>query len=917
MAGVTFLAFGNGSPDVFSTFAAMKTHSGSLAVGELIGAAGFITAIVAGSMALVRPFKVAKTSFLRDVGFFVVAASVSMVFLSDGHLYLWECATMVGFYVFYVITVVVWHWYLDLRRRRKTRESLARGHFIVTDTDEVEGDNDNDETVGNRGRGASRSSMIEDFAALERGGSPFIRVVDEDEDDETRDRRMAEINSSMRINRPSLGERHHTPNNPIRPSLVGALEFRAVLSSLHKSRNIQTIPINLRRYSDDPSFMLAQQTRGLGSRSNPELDQFLTDSHEVVSNHSRGSGAEGYRSSPATRVRAVSANDASGLYLDPSTLHKTIPQIDLLGPTPPATAKLPIPTNASAQDSSRLSEPPSPSLLLSPPSIEPGVRRQNSFPIRMAPSDRLEPPPQGGYLGFSDYDHEATSRDRAAHQGMERRLSRGSFSTLPGSGASSPAASFPAYHDDPDYTPTISRAPSFRLPLSLGSDSMYHQHGYEQDPPKPISWWPYKILPSPAVLMSTLFPTIYSWHSKNAWEKLLGIVAAPSVFLLAITLPVVEADNDDSDEVPKTIVPDPGLLNSMDTHMRSPSSAATIIPSYNSTSEPVDLNSEESDQLKGSKTGPESPSRGISNTTVSSEQDIREGIAMTDENSNQYNGRTGSYPTVNQKKTDHIQQGVSQSSNPTPSSPKEWNRWLVSTQIFTAPFFIMLIIWANTDPSLSSRNLFIPYLYTLIGSLVVFALVLLTTSAAKPPRYRFLLCFLGFVVSIAWISTIANEVVGVLKAFGVILGISDAILGLTIFAVGNSLGDLVADITVAKLGYPVMALSACFGGPMLNILLGIGLSGLYMTITDGNGRHHRHPQRPIKYKPYQVEVSHTLVISGVTLLITLLGLLIVVPLNKWQMDRRIGWGLVILWCTSTVGNLAVEISGLGGASTAM
>jgi sodium/potassium/calcium exchanger 6 len=44
-AGVTFLAIGNGSSDIFSTFAAMKNHSGSLAVGELFGAATFVTSI--------------------------------------------------------------------------------------------------------------------------------------------------------------------------------------------------------------------------------------------------------------------------------------------------------------------------------------------------------------------------------------------------------------------------------------------------------------------------------------------------------------------------------------------------------------------------------------------------------------------------------------------------------------------------------------------------------------------------------------------------------------------------------------------------------------------------------------------------------------------------------------------------------
>lgn len=47
VAGVTFLAFSNGSPDVFSTFAALRSGSGALAFGELIGAASFIVSVVA------------------------------------------------------------------------------------------------------------------------------------------------------------------------------------------------------------------------------------------------------------------------------------------------------------------------------------------------------------------------------------------------------------------------------------------------------------------------------------------------------------------------------------------------------------------------------------------------------------------------------------------------------------------------------------------------------------------------------------------------------------------------------------------------------------------------------------------------------------------------------------------------------
>jgi sodium/potassium/calcium exchanger 6 len=146
----------------------------------------------------------------------------------------------------------------------------------------------------------------------------------------------------------------------------------------------------------------------------------------------------------------------------------------------------------------------------------------------------------------------------------------------------------------------------------------------------------------------------------------------------------------------------------------------------------------------------------------------------------------------------------------------------------------------------------------------------------------------------------------VLKTIGVILNISDSLLGLTIFAVGNSLGDLVADITVARLGYPVMALSACFGGPMLNILLGIGLGGLYMTFSPGKSSP-KHDEMLTRV-PYEISISKVLVISGATLLLILVGLLIVVPLNNWRMDRRIGWGLIAVWCVSTLGNVIAEVT---------
>ena len=116
-------------------------------------------------------------------------------------------------------------------------------------------------------------------------------------------------------------------------------------------------------------------------------------------------------------------------------------------------------------------------------------------------------------------------------------------------------------------------------------------------------------------------------------------------------------------------------------------------------------------------------------------------------------------------------------------------------------------------------------------------------------------------------------------------------------------------------GYPVMALSACFGGPMLNILLGIGLSGSYLLLTAARRRQDRNPEKELKFKAYHIDVSNTLIVSGATLLVTLVGLLIAVPANKWVLSRRIGWALIALWTISTIGNVILEVTGFAEVGT--
>lgn len=871
LAGVTLLAFGNGSPDVFSTFAAFRTHAASLAVGELIGAACFITAVVSGSMALIRPFAVAPKSFVRDVSFFLVAAAFSMGFIVDGKLHLWESLTMVGFYLFYVAFVVAWHWWISQRRTRRLKAAAMRSHFVTPGGEEEEVPLYHDEEEPSGARTPGRGISVDDFSNLERaGGDP----LDADDHEEERERWMGEMSNNMRLSRPRIGSRRHT-QTPIRPSLVGALEFRAVLSSLQKSRNIQSLPLSSRRFSDDPTYTTAQQQDYISSSQDPAARPpfDIASINSDASPHVTRPSLE-IQQAMGNRARAVSTNDIDSIQYQPGSLRGAVPDITFGPATPDDRRRL----------TSDLQPPPSPSFSLSPPASQHGSRAPSPAPHNRNPSaDRLAPPSLDGYIPPPSRSNTLSPNSSPVIQPGDRAAPPNLKLAVPG--ATSPPIPFPAYTDYPWSAQGSTRPPSLRPPSPSASLASYRSRDpfAVHEPAKVPRWWPSSVLPPPHILFGTLFPTLTNWNEKNFGEKLLGVVACIPVFLLTITLPVVEPEKDEDDGGHAELSMDFGLpppLTPVNGSLNSGSYGGSIMLPPDALGTPGSTMN-----MKGHLAPERRPNGASFSTTTSNPPQVyitsEENVAQSPEQ----------LPTI-----------------PSDSEPKQWNRWLVVLQMFTAPLFVVLVLWANIQPD-DPHALIRHTLYSLLGSLIMLALILFTTSPNHPPRWRSLLCFVGFAVAIAWISTIANEVVGVLRTLGVILNMSDAILGLTIFAVGNSLGDLVADITVARLGFPIMALSACFGGPMLNILLGIGLSGVYMTVTKGEHKHEKHPDRPVHFAPYHIAVSTTLVISGATLLFTLAGLLVAVPMRRWKMDKTIGWGLVVLWTVSTLANVLVEVLG--------
>lgn len=726
LAGVTFLAFGNGSPDVFSTFAAMGSNSGSMAIGELLGAAGFITSVVAGSMALVREFKVNKNTFVRDIVFFIVAVAFTFYFIWDETVKLWECCAMIGFYVFYVIFVVAWHWYSKRRQGRRARETASRSHFLASGTqtgnDELQPYRDDPEDEETTQRGGPAAV---DISVLERG--PRIEIGDagaEDTDDERQQHMAAEVASSMRVNRPR-GRRNTTTITPIRPSLVGALEFRAVLSSLQQERNMRMAPIFLRSHSDDRIAVNRAEGGAAAVRgpASAQTVQGLGGTDSISRNRSRSSGA----------IPPILDDDLNtGSSNSPDDRGRT----------------------------SRVS-----------PHVVGGM---------------LAPPPTNATGGLAvDNQDNYFSEQHTTRQNLHLRIP--SPSPL-GSQDSTPAASpFPQYSESP-VPMTPNHLQSF-FP-TLPTPALERQSPFEDlNLPElytPIRWWPYRVLPDPHLLVTTLFPTLRDWSNKTVLDKLVSAWSVPSVLLLVLTLPVVESETTD-DDPDVSIVDEPATGHPLNI-------AAPV--SY----EPHGAIHDDMEWQQYRRSTRSRASSGTASPALVS-------LAPADEHFGSSSTDATQVPPGDLG-AQHTKTSSNLNSTTSGSEDQSWNRWLLIVQIFTGPLFAVAVIWANTFEDFDQPYMVLVrmIIVALICSLVMLGTLLLTTSPNQRPKYHFLFCFLGFVIAIAWISTIAGEVVGVLKALGVIFNISEAILGLTIFAVGNSVGDLVADITVARLGYPVMAL---------------------------------------------------------------------------------------------------------------
>ncbi|CAR27585.1 ZYRO0D01958p [Zygosaccharomyces rouxii] len=186
----------------------------------------------------------------------------------------------------------------------------------------------------------------------------------------------------------------------------------------------------------------------------------------------------------------------------------------------------------------------------------------------------------------------------------------------------------------------------------------------------------------------------------------------------------------------------------------------------------------------------------------------------------------------------------------------------------------------------------------------------------------------GIINSILWISLIANSVIEMMELYQRITHISQAILGLTIFAWGNSISDIISNIAMCRLyrklpqgessdsdkvatKFFMISCTSCLGGVMLNSMGGIGISGLValVFILDGNGKWwfersvELHSNGAIDYK---------FIVSCIALVLQILLLALIFgspsSTHQWFKERMkpLGITMCCIWGVATLCNILLE-----------
>jgi sodium/potassium/calcium exchanger 6 len=129
---------------------------------------------------------------------------------------------------------------------------------------------------------------------------------------------------------------------------------------------------------------------------------------------------------------------------------------------------------------------------------------------------------------------------------------------------------------------------------------------------------------------------------------------------------------------------------------------------------------------------------------------------------------------------------------------EEYNRSMVAFSIAFSPFWLLYYLSTKSEEGVDARLKAI----TIIISFVVGATVIRFCDKATgmPLKYGIVIALYGFLIAATWIDVISEQLVSLLELIGILLRIPSPVMGMTILAWGNSVGDWTTNGALASRG---------------------------------------------------------------------------------------------------------------------
>jgi len=187
--------------------------------------------------------------------------------------------------------------------------------------------------------------------------------------------------------------------------------------------------------------------------------------------------------------------------------------------------------------------------------------------------------------------------------------------------------------------------------------------------------------------------------------------------------------------------------------------------------------------------------------------------------------------------------------------------------------------------------------YTMLAPVEVAVRATMPDLSSKPGLYVLTIfnCCL-WMAGLSFFMTWAGE------KMGKIVGLSSAVVGLTIGAAGTSLPNLFASAIVAAKGQGEMAVANAYGSNVFNINIALGLPWLCVTLVD-RGKAWNITPAPEPGKP---QVPSPMAFNAILLMAFIVAFIIVAALSKLRLHKPVGWLFLICYVVYLVYAIVAE-----------